>query len=109
MHNVTCYPSEYCTILPFLDHPNQHGPPSRFSGRPRMRITQGASLLGGLGTLQTRRSPSADCVASMSDFCFEDEPCHARLMIGEGSLGVLSVCKMVNDGCSDAMRIEPLR
>lgn len=101
------YPSEYCTIRPFLDQPNQHGPLSLFSDRLRIRITQGGSVCGALGTLHTRRSPSLVCVASISDFCFDDEPCQAKLMMGDGAFGVVKVCRMVNDGCRVTMRMEP--
>lgn len=94
-------------MRPFLDQPNQHGPDSLFSDRLRIRITQGGSLLGALGTLQTRRSPSHVWVASISDFCFDDEPCQAKLMMGEGCFGVVRVCRMVKVGCSVTMRMEP--
>lgn len=59
--------------------------------------------------LHMRRSPSAVWAASMSDFCFEDEPCQASPFSGEGARVVLSVCKIVNEGCNAAIRIEPLR
>jgi hypothetical protein len=44
----------------------------------------------------------------MSDFDFEDDPCHASWLIGDGCLWVLSVCIMVNDGWSAATSIDPL-
>lgn len=57
--------------------------------------------------LQMRRSPSAVCAANMSDFCLDEEPCQASALMGNGALVVLRVCKIVNEGCSDAIRIEP--
>lgn len=68
------------------------------SGRFKTRITRGNSVVGGLDTLQTLRSPSAVCVASMSDFCLEDEACQASAEIGDGALEVVRVCNIVNDG-----------
>lgn len=47
------------------------------------------------------------CAASISDFCFEDDPCHASLLSGDGARLVLKVCRIVNDGCSVAMSIDP--
>lgn len=71
-------------------------------------------MLGGspwelFGILHMRRSPSAVCAASISDFCFDEEPCQESALMGEGARVVLSVCKIVNEGCSAAIRIEPLR
>lgn len=103
----TTHPSEYCTIRPFFDQANQHRPGFTPSDLVRMRITLGGSVWGAFATLQTRRSPSAVCVASISDFCFDDDPCQDSAVIGEGALGDVSVCRMVNDGCSAAIRIEP--
>lgn len=57
--------------------------------------------------LQTLRSPSAVCVASMSDFCFDEDACQANDTIGDGPLDVVKVCKMANVGCRLAMRMEP--
>ena len=91
MKDWTTYFSENWTIRPFLDHVIQLGPVANVSARFNTRITLGASLVGGLATLQTRKSPSEVCVASMSDFCFDDEACHARFAMGEGPLEVLSV------------------
>lgn len=68
----------------------------------------GGSVAGVFETLQTRKSPSEVCVASISVFCFEEDPCHASPVIGDGPLEVLRVCNMVN-GCSVAIRMEPLR
>lgn len=67
----------------------------------------GGSVSGCFGTLQTLRSPSDICVASMSVFCFEDEPCQASPVIRAGVLFVLSVCTIVKDGCNVAMRMDP--
>lgn len=67
----------------------------------------GASVCGYFDTLQTLRSPSAVCVASMSVFCFDEDPCHASPVIFAGDLDVLRVCRIVNDGWSVAMSIEP--
>ena len=100
--------SEYCTIRPFLDHVIQLGPGAGASARFRTRITLGASPVGGFATLQTLKSPSEVCVASMSDFCFVEEACQARFAMGEGPLDVVRVCNMVKAGCSAAKRIEPL-
>jgi hypothetical protein len=61
------------------------------------------------GTLHTRRSPSAVWVASMSVFCFDEEPCHDKPVILDGALDVVNVCSMVNAGCNVATNIEPLR
>lgn len=78
-------------MRPFFDHAIQLGPSAKVSARFSTRMTLGGSLVGGLATLQTLRSPSEVWVASMSDFCFDDEACHARFAIGEGPLDVLSV------------------
>lgn len=51
-----------------------------------------------LATLQTRRSPSWVCEASMSDFCLEEEPCHDSVTMGEGPLAVVRLCKIVKRG-----------
>ena len=67
----------------------------------------GASWLGVFGMLQTRRSPSVVCVASMSVFCFDEDPCQASPVILEGALVVVKVCSIVKDGRSVAIRIEP--
>lgn len=69
----------------------------------------GASVCGTLGTLQTRKSPSDVCVASMSVFCLEEEPCHAKSVIREGDLVVFRVWSMVKDGCKVAIKMLPLR
>src|SRR4051794_30738568 len=83
--------SEYWTMRPFLDHAIQLGPAVNVSARFSTRMTLGASLVGGLATLQTLKPPSEVCVASISDFCLDDEACHARFAIGDGPLDVLRV------------------
>ena len=67
----------------------------------------GASAVAGFATLQTRRSPSIVCDTSMSDFCFVDEACQARLTMGEGARAVVRVCKIVKLGSSETIKIEP--
>jgi hypothetical protein len=45
----------------------------------------------------------------MSDFCREDDACHARVAMGEGcSEVVVSVCKIVKEGDSAAINTDPL-
>ena len=43
----------------------------------------------------------------MSDFCFVEEACQAKDAIGEGPLGVESVCRIVKLGCKVEIKIEP--
>jgi hypothetical protein len=43
----------------------------------------------------------------MSDFCFEEDPCQASLFSGDGARFVLKVCKIVNEGCKVAIKIDP--
>lgn len=69
----------------------------------------GGSAVGGFETLHTLTSPSLVCVASISDFCFVDDACQARLTIGEGARGVVNVCRMVKAGCRATMRIDPFK
>ena len=57
--------------------------------------------------LQTRRSPSPLCTASMSDFCFVEDACQAKSTMGEGDRDVDNVCWMVKVGWMVAMRMEP--
>lgn len=57
--------------------------------------------------LQTRRSPAAVCVASISNFCLEEDPCHAKPVIGDGSLEVWRVYKMVKECCMVAIIMDP--
>lgn len=45
----------------------------------------------------------------MSDFCFVDEACQAKLTIGEGARAVVSVCSMVKLGSRDTIKMEPFR
>lgn len=104
---ASTHPSEYCNILPFFDHAIQFTPGSTLSVLLRTRIVFGVSAVGGLETLQTRRSPSDVCVANISDFCLADEVCHAKLTIGEGARAVVNVCKIVNAGCRATIKIEP--
>lgn len=70
-------------------------------------MTFGGSPFWTFGILQTRKSPSAVCAASISDLDFEDELCQARPTIVEGAFGLISVCTMVNEGWRQAMRIDP--
>lgn len=96
-------------MRPFLDQDTQLRPDTKVSLRFKIRMTLGMPVVGGLGTLQTLKSPSAFWIASMSDFCFEDDACHVSMEMGEGDLVVLSVWRMVNCGCKAANRMEPLR
>lgn len=64
-------------------------------------------MLGGFDTLQTLRSPFAACVANISDFCFDDDACHASEIIGDGPRDVVNVCKIVKVGRRVAIRIDP--
>ena len=109
MGQSSTYPSVYWTIRPFFDQANQQGPGSLCSFWFSTRITQGASLCGAFGTLQTLRSPSDVWDANISDFCLEDDPCQASPAIGEGALGVVRVWRMVKDGWRVAIRMEPFR
>jgi hypothetical protein len=95
-------------MRPFLDHALQLRPARKSSDLFRARITRGISLDGGLATLHTLRSPSYVCVASMSDFCLEEEACHAKVAIGDGLREVVRVCKIVNVGVNPASNIDPL-
>lgn len=79
-------------MRPLRDHEIQVLPGKNFgSGRLSTRITLGGSVVGGLDTLHTLKSPSAVCVASMSDFCLEEDACQVSDVIGEGALDVVSV------------------
>lgn len=69
----------------------------------------GGSWCGTLGTLHTRRSPSAVWVASMSVLCFDEDPCQDSPQMREGALFVVKVCNIVKDGRKVAISIEPLR
>jgi hypothetical protein len=57
--------------------------------------------------LHIRKSLSAVCAANMSDFCLDEEACQASAFMGDGALAVLRVCRIVNEGCRPAIRIEP--
>ena len=102
------YPSENCTIRPFLAQVIQLRPGKNLSDLFRTRITRGTSAEGGFATLQTRRSPSAVWVANMSDFCLVEDACHVRVAIGDGPREVDKVCRIVNDGVKPARRTDPL-
>lgn len=109
-HRAQCtHPSEYWTILPFFDHASQLRPGSTLSVLLRTRIVLGDSAVGGFETPQTRKSPSEVCVASISDFCFVEDACHAKFTIGEGARAVVKVCKIVKEGCKATIRIDPFK
>lgn len=69
----------------------------------------GGSAAGGFATLQTLKSPSAVCIASMSDFCFVEDACHAKWAMGDGARGMGRVCRMVNAGRRETSSMDPLR
>ena len=95
-------------MRPFFDQASQFGPGMAFSLLLRTRTTLTESLLeGDLAILQTRSSPSCVCVASISDFCREEEACHASVTIGDGALEVVKLCRIVNRGCSEAINMLP--
>lgn len=104
------YPAEYCTIRPFRDHPSQLFPRPEASGRFNMRTTRAlSSPSSDLGTLHTRRSPSLVWTANISDFCFDEEACHANVVMVEGCIEVVvRVCSIVKAGDKAAMSTEPL-
>lgn len=77
------------------------------SDRFKTRMARGGSLPGGFDILQTLKSPLAACVASISDFCFDDDACHASEVIGEGPRELVKVCRMVKMGRRVAIRMEP--
>lgn len=77
-------------MRPFFDHASQFGPDWKFSVRFSTLTTFAVSELeGDFAMLQTRRSPSCVWVASISDFCLEDDACHANVTIGDGPLEVV--------------------
>lgn len=43
----------------------------------------------------------------MSDFCLDDDACHANVTTGEGALDVLRLCNIVKRGCKDAINMLP--
>jgi guanyl-specific ribonuclease Sa len=95
-------------IRPFLDHASHLGSAELDSDLLSDLITRGASR-SCLDTLHRNKSPSTDCVASISDFCLADDACQAKDKIGDGPLEVERVCKMVNVGWSFAIKMDPLR
>lgn len=102
------YPSKYCIIFPFFDQAIHLGSAGEeISDLFKTRITRGASFPGGFATLHTLRSPLADIVASISDFCFDDDACHAIETIGDGPREVVMVCRILNVGNSVAINIDP--
>lgn len=96
-------------IRPFFDQAIQFGPDSTVSIRLSTRITLGASAVGGFATLQTLKSPSAVCTANMSDFCFVEDACHAKSVIGDGARGTDKVCRIVKAGRRETSSIDPFR
>ena len=101
--------SENWMMRPFLDQEIQVLPATKVgSGLLSTRMTLGASAVGGLDTLHTRRSPSAVRVANMSDFCLEEDACQDNDVIGDGARDVMRVCRIVKDGCKDASSMDPL-
>lgn len=96
-------------IRPFRDQANQLLPVDSPSRPLRTRMILGGSVWVSFATLQMRRSPPEVCVASISDLCFETDPCQARPVIGEGVLVGDKVCRMQKMGWSMATRIEPFR
>lgn len=95
-------------MRPFFDHANQFGPDWKFSVLLRTLTTFAVSLLvGDFAMLQTRRSPSFVCVASISDFCREEDACHAKVTIGDGPLEVVKLWRIVNLGCNAAIKRDP--
>lgn len=95
-------------MRPFFDQPIQLGPATKFSLRRSIRTTlAGSSALYDFATLQTRRSPSWVCTASMSDFCREDDACQESVTMGDGPLDVVKLCRMVKRGWRVAINREP--
>lgn len=97
-------------MRPLRDQASQLLPLRLLASRRRTRTTRAVSSMStDLGTLHTRTSPSRVCVASMSDFCRDEDACHASVTIGDGDSDVVvSVCRIVNAGESAATRIDPL-
>jgi len=45
----------------------------------------------------------------MSDFCFDEDACHAKVTIDEGEIEVVvRVCSIVNEGDNAAISTDPL-
>ena len=101
------YPFRNCTIFPFLDQAIHLGVEGSESDRFKTLIALGVSFPGGFDMLQTLKSPFAAWVASISDFCFDDDACHASEIIGDGPRDVVNVCKMVKIGRRVAIKIDP--
>ena len=57
--------------------------------------------------LHTRKSQLALCTANMSDFCFDEDACHAKPTIGAGATELERVWRMVKVGSSEAMMTDP--
>jgi hypothetical protein len=72
-------------------------------------MTVGGPAFASLGILQTRKSPSNVCEASISDLDLDEEPCHDKQLIGEGALCVFSVCRMLNVGTTFAINTVPFK
>jgi hypothetical protein len=70
-------------------------------------MARGVSFPGGFDILQTLRSPLAVWAASISDFCFDEDACHASEIMGDGPREVVNVCKMVKLGRRVAIKTEP--
>lgn len=70
-------------------------------------MVRGCSFSGGFDTLQTLRSPFNACDANISDFCLDDDACHAKPSNGDGPRDVVRVCRTVNVGRSVAIKIDP--
>lgn len=101
------YPFIYCNIFPFLDQAIHCGPEAAASDRFKTRMVRGGSFSAGFETLQTFKSPFNACVANMSDFCFDDDACHDKLIKGDGLREIVSVCRMLKVGWSVASRTVP--
>lgn len=105
--STATHPFKNCTIFPFLDQAIHFGIEDSGSDRFKTRIARGVSLPGGFDILQTLRSPLADCVASISDFCFDEEACQASEVMGDGPRDEVKVCKMVKIGRRVDIKMDP--
>lgn len=97
----------YCSIFPFFDQAIHCGPDAAVSDRFKTRMVRGGSFSGGFETLQTFKSPFNACEASISDFCFDDDACHAKLIKGDGARDAVKVCRIVKVGLRVAIKVEP--
>jgi hypothetical protein len=70
-------------------------------------MTRGGSFPAGFDTLHTRRSPSEDKVANISDFCFDEDACQAMETIGDGPREVVIVWRTEKVGCNVAINMDP--